>query len=322
MVTRRQHFVFRHYLDFWATNRKVRALRAGKQFDANPANLAVGRDFYSINRLTQEDLHIFERLMCSPPMADRAIEANRQWAARYVTIGEAAHAVSTAPHINDADRDAAQGVKIELFEKLHGGIEARAIKILASIRDGDFGFLSSEDEVIDFLCYITHQMLRTNSMRENFLGRLSNHLPQESLQRLQGLIAFCMAETVAGSLYIDRKKYSAKILRTTGENEFITSDQPVINLLGSGDGSPPESLVFYYPMGADKALLFFPNDLPLGSIEEVLSEHEVRQLNQAIILTPHTFLFSSTRFDLYQFAESIELTTFNTPIFVREILAS
>lgn len=322
MVTHRQHFVFRHYLDFWAINRTVRAFRAEKQFDTNPINVAVGRDFYNINRLTQEDLVLFKILMCSPPMTGHAIKANLQWAERYVAIGEASHAASTSPHINDADKDAVQDIRIELFEKLHGGIEARAVKLLASIREGDIGFLDRETEVIDFLCYITHQMLRTKRMRDQTIGVLSNLLPQGSIQRLHGLVAFCMAETVAGSLYVDRKNYSAKILKTKGADEFITSDQPVINLLGSGDGSPPDLLVFYYPMGADRALLYFPNDLPFANIREVLQEHEVRQLNQAIQLTSHEFLFSSTQFDLQEFSRSIEPASFETPIFIRELLES
>jgi hypothetical protein len=321
MVTRRQHFVFRHYLDFWATNRKVRALRAEKQFDTNPVNLAVGRDFYGIKRLTKEDIIVFEKLMCSPPMAGRAIEANRQWAERYVEIGEASHAVSTNPKLRDADRDVAQGVRIGLFEKLHEGIEARAVGMLASIKDGDIEFLERDTEVIDFLCYISHQMFRTKNMRDQLIGNLSSLTAQESIQKLQGLIAFCMAETVAGSLYMDRKNYSAKVLKTKGADEFITSDQPVINLLGTGDGTPPEHLVLYYPMGADRALLYFQNDLPFANVGEFLPEHEVRQLNLAMLRNSHEFLFSSTRFDLLNFSRSIESDSYEVPSFIQELLA-
>jgi len=322
MVTRRQHFVFRHHLDFWAVERTVRTLREGRQFDTNPINVAVGRDFYSINRLTEEDLKIFEKLMCSPPMTEPAIKANRQWAKRYVAIGEASHVVNTSPHIEDADKKAVQGVRIELFEKLHGGIEARAVSLLASMRESDVSFLSLEAEVIDFLVYITHQMLRTKRMRDQTIERLSNSLPQDCIRRLHGLIAFCMAETVAGNLYFDRKNYSLKILKTEGADEFITSDQPVINLLGTADGTPPEHLVFYYPIGADKALLYFPNDLPFAKLGEVLQESEVLQLNQAVLQNSHEFLFSSTQFDLLEFSRSAERTSFEIPAFVRDLLAT
>lgn len=322
MVTRRQHFVFRHYLDFWAEHRKVRALRAEKQFDTNPVNVAVGKDFYSINRLTQEDLFFFDKLMCSPPFSELAIKANRQWAERYLAVGEASHFACTSPQISNADKDAVEEVRIELFEKLHGAIEARAVSLLASVRDGDLGFLSRETEAIDFLCYITHQMFRTKRMRDQIVEPLSSQLPRENIQRLQSLIAFCMAETIAGNLYVDRNNYSVKILKTEGADEFITSDQPVINLLGSGNGTPAEHLVFYYPIGADRALMYFPNDLPFANVGEVLQGHEVHQLNQAIICNSHEFLFSSTQFDLLGLSKSIEATRFQVPEFVRELITS
>lgn len=322
MVTRRQHFVFRYYLDFWAEGGTVRTLRAGRLFETNPINVAVGRDFYSINRLTPEDMAFFHQLMCSPPVAEQAIKANREWAERYVAFGEAAHVIETSARATDADKEASNGVRIELFEKLHGGMEERAVSLLSAIREGDTSFLSGEAETIDFLCYIAHQMFRTKKMRDQLLGGFAGLRSPESMQRLQNLMAFCMAETVAGSLYVDRGNYTSKILTTNGRDEFITSDQPVINLLGSGDGTPPEHLVFYYPIGADRAFLYYPNELPFDEIGEDLSENEVRQLNQAILRMSHEFLFSSKRFALQEFSSSIAPGKFKVPLFIQETMKS
>jgi hypothetical protein len=45
---RRQHYVWRAYLERWAVNGNVHCLRAGRVFCTDPGNLAVERDFHRL----------------------------------------------------------------------------------------------------------------------------------------------------------------------------------------------------------------------------------------------------------------------------------
>lgn len=322
MVTRRQHFVFRHYLGFWAENKTVRVLRDGNVFDANPVNVSVEKDFYSLNRLTSDDLEFFHRVMCSPFFTEHAVKSNQIWAERYVFWAEASHLITESDRTTHAEKKAADSVRIELLEKLHAGMEARAVGLLGEIREGDISFLSSETKAIDFFTYISHQMCRTKKMRDRLVATSTGCQSPESMRRLKDLIAFCMAETVAASLYAERDKYSSKILRTTGSAEFITSDQPVINLFDTGNGTPPDHLVLYYPIGVNRAFLYYPNELPFDEIGEKLSGNEVSQLNQAMLCKSHEFLISSKHFELKEFSRSITPVTFEAPKFIQERMSS
>ena len=58
MTSRRQHYVWRHYIEAWANkNGLVYCLRHGKKpFLVNPTNVMVERDFYRLHLLDEHDI--------------------------------------------------------------------------------------------------------------------------------------------------------------------------------------------------------------------------------------------------------------------------
>jgi len=74
-VTRRQHHVWRSYLEAWATDEKIFCLQDGKTFNPNVANAAVQRDFYKLHTLTDADVKGIRLFFKdSPPVAKPVIE--------------------------------------------------------------------------------------------------------------------------------------------------------------------------------------------------------------------------------------------------------
>ena len=52
---RRQHHVYRHFLDAWSTSGKIHCLGGGKIFAAHTKNVAVEGDFYRLEEITVGD---------------------------------------------------------------------------------------------------------------------------------------------------------------------------------------------------------------------------------------------------------------------------
>lgn len=79
-VTRRQHYVWRYYLEGWATNGKVAVVRkGGSAFQANPANIGLEKDFYRLPFLSTEDEE-FARMMIDFPGANPTlVKLNLGW---------------------------------------------------------------------------------------------------------------------------------------------------------------------------------------------------------------------------------------------------
>ena len=64
MVTRRQHYVSRHYIEMWlGKDGLASCLRDQKIFQTNPINIVVERDFYKLQKLTREDIFILQEFV-------------------------------------------------------------------------------------------------------------------------------------------------------------------------------------------------------------------------------------------------------------------
>ena len=113
-------------------------------------------------------------------------------------------------------------------------------------------------------------------------------------QDSQYLVAICVIEWVMRnvlaanmgfSLFADRQRWRLRTVRAAGIRRFITSDQPVMNLLepvGHND------LALYYPLGPTVAALMEHLDNPgvVGEQTE-LDDDAVRMLNRRIFAFSH-----------------------------------
>jgi hypothetical protein len=69
MKKRRQHYVWRYYLESWADidDGQIYCLRNGNIFKTNPINVANKRDYYRLKEFTVDDVnHIKEIIKRSP----------------------------------------------------------------------------------------------------------------------------------------------------------------------------------------------------------------------------------------------------------------
>ena len=64
MATRRQHYVWRHYLDGWqAEDGLVSSLVGDKVVRTKALNIMVERDFYRLHALSDEDVELLRDLL-------------------------------------------------------------------------------------------------------------------------------------------------------------------------------------------------------------------------------------------------------------------
>ncbi|MGC4064853.1 MAG: DUF4238 domain-containing protein [Polyangiaceae bacterium] len=63
---RRQHYVWRHYLEAWTTEGTLWCRREGKVFEASPQNVAHERYFYRLREMSEADLEFVRTLLIRP----------------------------------------------------------------------------------------------------------------------------------------------------------------------------------------------------------------------------------------------------------------
>ncbi|EQD49444.1 hypothetical protein B1B_11634, partial [mine drainage metagenome] len=92
MTTRRQHYVWRKYLEPWTTlkgrARQIWCLRRESAAPINPGikNVAVERDFYRLRDLEQGDVEFVRTMGISPNTNPRAKRTNEGWISKFETF--------------------------------------------------------------------------------------------------------------------------------------------------------------------------------------------------------------------------------------------
>ena len=146
-----------------------------------------------------------------------------------------------------AEKRYAQTVAIEMEDKLQGQIEQHAVPLLEELRQKRTEFLSVDETAIAFFHFLAHQYFRTKHIREAFSEELSQIDPNHDFARLNNIVCHIGAVNFGGSLFVDRNEFEIIFLDDRNESGFITGDQPIVNLMGSGDGKETTELALYYP---------------------------------------------------------------------------
>ena len=131
MVTRRQHYVWRHYLETWqGKDGLVSCLRDQKIFRPNPINIMLERDFYKLQKLTRADLSILQKLLIETTGSPYLRELHKTLIEQFAYIAEANERLKVHPNASGTDREMVRKLTIEAEEKLHCGVEESAKPIL------------------------------------------------------------------------------------------------------------------------------------------------------------------------------------------------
>ena len=98
------------------------------------------------------------------------------------------------------------------------------------------------------------------------------------------------AANIGAGLYVERRDRKLVLINNTTDTEFITGDQPTINL-DAYDGKPPEKITLYYPLSPSLALILTETDGRTPFPSEGFSAAEARYLNAKMAKAAHSQVF-------------------------------
>ena len=275
-----QHYVWRKYLESWQQHSgQIYCSRKGKLFKSNPAKVMRKRDYYSLSRITRTDVAFLDEMFrkTHPELRKSHYNLIESW--RY--IANAKHVIQTSRNATQDERKYVNDLLIEAEEKLQTGIEHQALSILEQLRYEQTDFLSEYDLTMGFFRFVSHQYMRTRALRQRIGEELRDSLLGQNFEHLKHLVCHCAAENLGASLFVDRSTFEIVFLRSGSNNEFITGDQPIVNLFGAhGEDSPPTELALYYPLKPRLSMILLPKAYGLKSVE--ISRAIVDELNNLI----------------------------------------
>ena len=294
---RRHHYVWKYYLQAWAIDEKIHCLNRGKPLFDKLTNVAQERDFYELKILSAEDIAFIKSFVIEQAMPDlrslhehalkvylqaqSAIVFGRSHSEKYPDIGSAAEKLAS-----------------NITEEWHSAIERGAGDPLRALRAGSTSFYDDRDSCLDFTLFLASQYFRTKAVKTSAIESLQRAAEKADPWRMWNLMAHMFSLNTAWHLFNIRTEHRIELLRNTTSVDFITSDQPVINIAAPlGRESPPTHLKIYYPVSPKLAILL--GDGPPGlSISTPPSRVEVGLLNERVAKQARSYIFAKREQDL------------------------
>ena len=293
MTKHNQHYVWLHYLQAWQNeDGLVPFARKGKVLPpSNPRNLMAERHYYRLPRITEADA-IFLRAYVELTKSDPLREVHRKFVDRLIQISRKSEAIQSS-HITSIDeKQIARDIVIEVEDDLQTQIEQDANLILSELRHGRTAFIHDYVLAMKFFRFISHQYFRTKRMREAIGRETSQIFAGHDFAKLKNIVCHVAAENVGGSLFVDRNEFEIVFLESRGDARFVTGDQPIVNILGTGDSRATTELAFYYPLSPRLACLISP--IEYGLISREIPNEIVEELNDLIAWESNEFLVANS----------------------------
>lgn len=301
---RRQHHVWRHYLDAWTVKGQLFCLRNDRIFPTGTTMVAVERDFYKLPKFEPGDIEYLHFLV-----VEKANEHAKKVLQDFVSM------MTLPQRVVDENRSLLPNVRLieeyldkhrtNALEDYHAGIESAFLPLLARIKDGDLSFYTETDECIAFVWFISAQYLRTKVIRERVTTTLRDNLGLD-VSRIWNMMSLMHSIVVGGTLYEERKRRNLTLLRNSTGVEFATSDQPVINLHAAG--SATDKFTLYYPISPEIALLLSDVDEEPLFRTGMLTAEDVSKLNIRMSYASHNQTFARSKTTLVDIRAAMTLS--------------
>jgi hypothetical protein len=297
---RKHHDIWRAYLAGWTTNNSIFCLRNGEIFKSGLMGVANRRDFYKLERLSDNELAFIKRLAIDPTKPHLQ-EVNQGWLDTFTAPYRIADLVQ---RMRPDDKDALEVVNAafhNLEEDLHSRIESHAAKYLRALRNRDASFFLNDLDCIDFTHFLCVQYMRTARM-QTAGERVAPELGSLRFEAMWNILRHLYASNMAWVIYAERARWRVTFLDNSPlPSRFIAGDQPVINTYALlSPGQEPSGLELYYPLSPQLALLVSEKPEMTNGACLTLNIEQVRHYNEHIFHNSYEQVYADSADTLEQ----------------------
>lgn len=282
-MAKKQHYVWKKYLKAWAddTEKNIWAKIINKDAISQVGLTSVAQEsfFYKIEKLSEDEMEYCRRF------GQRFSPFIRYYSEELLKFYQAGSA-------GVKSTDGKTYLSNQFFEDIHSGIEELGLPLVdcKSIDDLKGLHFRVLDDSISFLCT---QYFRTRKMRTALVnGTKSSPWESALFDKAYPYFSMLFASQMSINL-IPQAKYI--FVKNNTDVPFITTDQPVINLLKDelDEDGHVKDLKFYYPISPTSAIMIsLESNMEMFSEQEV-DRDEVARLNAKMKQQAHNFIFAN-----------------------------
>lgn len=239
-LTKKQHYVWKAYLRSWSKNDLIPTLFLNKKKveTTNLINVAQKRFFYRFDYLNHNEIAFLRAGIEDAPEEIRTMLNN------LVDIPALLKTFENHPNKTAIDRIEKNG-----FESFHTMVESQGKKLIKCRTIKDLKLFEIHLDKTDALIYLTLQYFRTNKRRNDIKRSKLSLSDVINFDKIFPIMSIIMALEIAYKLSM-LESISYTILEIKNDSNFITSDQPVVNLLShlKDEQGLTKELEYYYPL--------------------------------------------------------------------------
>ena len=280
---RKQHYVWEHYLDGWATEGRIWCRRAGRVFPTSTENVGQSRDFYRLRELSERDVRVVKELI-----VDRTDGAQREvhleWLELFTAPYQLKRSYDAGPVRSEALDHQLDVMINNIEEDLHAMIEGQSTRFLIALREGDLAFVSNRDDMASFTLYLAFQYMRTPRVMRRSVDATAGIIPHFDSEAAWGVMRTMFATNIGAALFAAREGLRITLLQSDPTLTFITGDQPAINTaaVGLAPGEQTEKLELYYPVSPELAVLISAQHATPGVGRRQINRQQTKEYNEMI----------------------------------------
>ncbi|MBI6119633.1 DUF4238 domain-containing protein [Salegentibacter maritimus] len=295
-IKKRQHYVWKDYLRSWAESNDLIPTyfkQQKKTAKPNLRNVAQEIFFYESAEFTKVELK--QLLDITYQLSnENSLESCLSIFSAFTFYSEIKNQL-IEKKIDFSESDI-RFIKTNFIEDLHSDFEGYGRKLIKVKTFEDLAFLKDKEELLRTLIYLCIQYSRTKPMRNKFhKSSISN--------KLSNPVSMIFAISMANRLTFDKNLCFTFLINQTAVN-YITGDQPVINLADiSGNGSV-EEIILYYPINPKTAIqINVIDDKSSFETEKIETSEVVNELNSKIYQHADNFVFSDSEEQILKYGE-------------------
>lgn len=292
-ATKNHHQVWANYMKRWSPDnlRVYYTTKKGNIGYDSVKNVAVERHFYRVEFLTEEHLEVIKNV--SKHSDDSLQQIHMSYLSDYLSMQQYSMLYEKSGVKDDMADKLLEAWKCNGIEDYYTKHEGECQHILERLAARDLSVLEDYDNMMKFMQFYAHQMVRTKTFKDTVIAGISspsaqtNPLASKRMEECWWFVAYMLGMNIGRSLFLDRKTDNHCLLINDTNTPFITSDQPIINVYQPFDNDevrPPEDheCDHYYPISPNVAYMINKSDrFPAGLVKVGLDVVEEMNLKMA-----------------------------------------
>lgn len=194
-------------------------------------------------------------------------------------------------------------LEVRLMEDAHGKMEGLGETLVCVNNFDDFKNLTVDDKYFEAVMFLCVQYFRTNKAKKNALRSFEGGKLEAFAKKSWNIFVYILSTILAHNISRDPRLRFTYYSNSTGTS-FITSDQPIFNLLGEtlDQNRDVAGLEFFYPLGPTAAIKIHFNEQVEQFNEVRIDQAAIDNLNDRLYQNADYFVFGDSKTQLEQFA--------------------